>query len=268
MLLGETNNIAEHYNSIVAKFVGGKRVNFALSNSFSHKAHAAAVQFNSKKAVTTLFQTAFQKDPPALTQKIESKRLEKALREKARRAKNKENHVRPKRFNDTKEKGTGYGEDCETTDLSAAAFENEKQIHMTKLKDYHENRTVNETNTRGKEQSALFQKITKSVFMASNFGCVCKARVMAKQVKDICKKMTSYNKAIKHSNESLPIAKTQLEKEQQISIRDCGIYIDKEDMCLAASPTGITTDGNMIIDIQCPRSIISKDTNDPIILCE
>jgi len=199
-LLGETNNIAEHYNSIVAKFVGGKRVNFALSNSFSHKAHAAAVQFNSKKAVTTLYQIAFKKDPPALTQKIESKRLEKALREKARRAKNKENHVRPKRFNDKKEKGTGYGEDCQTTDLSAVDFENEKQIHMEKLKDYHDNRSVNEENTRNEEQSALFQKITRSVFMASNFGCVCKARVLPKQVKDICKKMTSYNKAIKHNN--------------------------------------------------------------------
>lgn len=87
LLLGETNNIAEHYNSIVAKFVGGKRVNFALSNSFHFKAHAAAVQFNTKTAVTSLYQTVFQRNPPALTQKIEQKRLSKAIREKERRRK-------------------------------------------------------------------------------------------------------------------------------------------------------------------------------------
>lgn len=49
LLLGESNNIAEHYNSIVAKFVGGKRVNFAFPNSIYYKAHAAAVQFNTKR---------------------------------------------------------------------------------------------------------------------------------------------------------------------------------------------------------------------------
>lgn len=268
LLLGENNNIAEHYNSIVAKFVGGKRVNFALSNSYKYKTHAAAVQFNSKKAVTTLYQTAFERNPPALTQKIELKRLQKAVYGKERRTMNRENHVRPKRFNDTKEKGSGYGENCQTTDISTDDFENEKKIILEKLKNYQETREANEEKTRSKQRNALFQKITNIVLMASNFGAVCKARVMSKQVKDVCKKMVSNNKAAKHNNESQPIAKQQLAKEQQISIRDCGVYIDKEHMCLAASPTGVTNDGDMIIEIQCPTAIATKDPMDPSILCE
>lgn len=80
--------------------------------------------------------------------------------------------------------------------------------------------------------------------------------------------MVSHNKAARHNIESQPVAKQQLAKEQQISIRDCGVYIDKEHMCLAASPTGITNDGEMIIEIQCPTTISSKDPMDPSILCK
>ncbi|KAJ6642587.1 DNA transposase THAP9 [Pseudolycoriella hygida] len=261
LLLGETNNIAEHYNSIVAKFVGGKRVNFALSNSYLYKAHAAAVQFNTKKAVTTLYQTVFQRDPPTLTQKIESKRLQKALREKNRRAENKANHIRPVRFNDTKQNGSGYGENCERPDLSAEDFENEKEIFLTKLKQNHENRIYVEEQTRTKERNTLWKTITINVLMASNFGSVCKSKVMAKQVEHICKKMISQDKATKHKNESLPTAKKQLEKEQEIAIRDCGVFIDQENMCLAASPSGITIDDEIIIEIHCPKNISSKDPN-------
>lgn len=268
LLLGENNNIAEHYNSIVAKFVGGKRVNYALSNSFKYKANAAAVQFNSKRAVTALYQTAFNRNPPALTQKIELKRLQKAIREKDRRMTNKANHIRPKRFNDAKERGSGYGENCETTDLSTEDFENEKKIFIEKLKENQSNRNANEKETRMKERSILFQKITSTVLMASNFGAVCKARSMAKQVKEICKKMVSHNKAMKHNNESQPIAIQQLAKEQQLSIRGHGVYIDKEHICLAASPTGITNDDSMIIEIQCPTTISSKNLSDPSVLCK
>lgn len=266
LLLGQSNNIAEHYNSIVAKFVGGKRVNFALSNSFYYKAHAAAVQFNSKTAVTTLFQTAFQRDPPALTKKIEIKRLQKTIREKERRRVKKQNRIRPKRFNDKKEKSTGYGVNCQNTDLSIDAFEAEKKLFVAKLKEFHENRGTNEEKTRTKERSVLFQSITNTVLMASHFGPVSKARNMSKQVKDICKGMVCRSKSTKHSNESQPIAKQQLAKEQQLSLRECGVYIDEEHVCLAASPTAISTDGDTIIEIQCPIAIVSKDPNDPSVL--
>lgn len=83
---------------------------------------------------------------------------------------------------------------------------------------------------------------------------------MAKQVKDICKQTASYNKAARHNHESQPVAKKQLEKEQQISIRDCGVFMDKNDMCLAASPSGITID-DVVIEIQCPKTVASKNPN-------
>lgn len=39
-------NAAETYNSVVAKFVGGKRLNFSLKGSYEVRCKAAAVSYN------------------------------------------------------------------------------------------------------------------------------------------------------------------------------------------------------------------------------
>lgn len=40
------NNRAEQFNSLVAKYVGGKRINYALRNSYALRCYAAVVAFN------------------------------------------------------------------------------------------------------------------------------------------------------------------------------------------------------------------------------
>lgn len=75
----------------------------------------------------------------------------------------KQNRIRPKRFNDTKEKGSGYGVNCQGTDMAAEDFANEKEIILQKLKDYQQNCNANEEKTRMKERSALYQKITHGI---------------------------------------------------------------------------------------------------------
>ncbi|CAN7951097.1 unnamed protein product, partial [Ixodes pacificus] len=47
LILDVDNNAAEHVNSLVAKFVGGKRVNFSLRGSYRMRCLGAAVAFNS-----------------------------------------------------------------------------------------------------------------------------------------------------------------------------------------------------------------------------
>lgn len=42
------NNAAESYNSVICKFVGGKRINFALKGSYKTRCEAALISFNSK----------------------------------------------------------------------------------------------------------------------------------------------------------------------------------------------------------------------------
>lgn len=46
LLLNMNNNLAEHYNSLVCKFVGGKRVNYSLRGSYQTRCEAASILFN------------------------------------------------------------------------------------------------------------------------------------------------------------------------------------------------------------------------------
>ncbi|KAF2904432.1 hypothetical protein ILUMI_01741 [Ignelater luminosus] len=48
LLYNVDTNSAETYNSVVAKFVGGKRINYSLKGSYETRCKAAAISFNSK----------------------------------------------------------------------------------------------------------------------------------------------------------------------------------------------------------------------------
>ncbi|KAJ3641437.1 hypothetical protein Zmor_027944 [Zophobas morio] len=49
LMLNMTNNAAETYNSVVSKFVGGKRQNFSIKNSYSKRCQAASLSYNKKE---------------------------------------------------------------------------------------------------------------------------------------------------------------------------------------------------------------------------
>lgn len=46
LLYNVDTDAAETYNSVVAKFVGGKRVNYSLKGSYEARCKAAAISFN------------------------------------------------------------------------------------------------------------------------------------------------------------------------------------------------------------------------------
>lgn len=182
LLRGHTNNPAEHYNSIVAKFVGGKRINFSLSNSYRYKANAAAVQYNERFPLKALYRTKFQGKPPKLSTKVQLKRLRKTDLDKKRRKIRKEKKIFPKKFCRNKQKGTGYGVQ---PDLPPLEFQNEMKIFTEKLEKYQNERISIEQQTREKYRCPLREEVSRKLLLSSFFGSVCKARSLAGQVKAI-----------------------------------------------------------------------------------
>lgn len=69
-----TNNRAEQFNSIVAKLVGGKRVNFSFKNSYEARCYAAVVVFNKGKLQYTLYKSNCQRSPGKSLKALELKR--------------------------------------------------------------------------------------------------------------------------------------------------------------------------------------------------
>lgn len=268
LIQGESNNIAEHYNSIVAKFVGGKRVNFSLSNSYKYRANAAAVQYNSRTALSSFYNANFDINPPELARKLEYKRLHKSNRAKERRAEMKRNKIFRTPFCRMKGNGPGpgYGVHCQRPDMSEEDFQNEKRILLEKLEQHHKNRISVEENTRDKRKCNLWNAIVPKMILSNDFGSICKARAFPPHVKELTQRKPVETKAIRHQNESQSVAITQIAKQESLSIRGCGLCIDDECIFLAASPTGIVIDSDMIVEIQCPLAIFNKDPNDVSVL--
>ncbi|KAK4882653.1 hypothetical protein RN001_005972 [Aquatica leii] len=59
-------NAAETYNSIIAKFVGGKRINFSLKGSYETRCIAAAISYNTYGDFIRVILSELSKDAPGL----------------------------------------------------------------------------------------------------------------------------------------------------------------------------------------------------------
>nr|XP_022901404.1 uncharacterized protein LOC111414324 [Onthophagus taurus] len=74
LILNMTNNSAESYNSVVCKFIGGKRINFGLRNSYEMRCEAAGISYSSTGNYYELLHNAFNKTTSTVTKKYISKR--------------------------------------------------------------------------------------------------------------------------------------------------------------------------------------------------
>nr|XP_034194696.1 uncharacterized protein LOC117610952 [Osmia lignaria]XP_034194697.1 uncharacterized protein LOC117610952 [Osmia lignaria] len=73
LLYALNNNAVESFNNIIAKFIGGKRINFGRRGSYQGRVSAAVVQFNSKETFSKL-SMAMNKEPTTIVRKMEERR--------------------------------------------------------------------------------------------------------------------------------------------------------------------------------------------------
>lgn len=122
------SNAVERYNSIVAKLVGGKRINFSLKGSYQTRCNAAVVSFNSHKVLSSVYKTVVGKSPKGSIAILEKRRLKKRqLSQK---------YLRKKRrliFNATGQ-DADYGDHCEKPDMAPDIFERAKASFLEGLR--------------------------------------------------------------------------------------------------------------------------------------
>lgn len=129
-----TNNPAEEFNNVVAKYVGGKRVNFSLARSYSARVASAVVQYNSKGHASSEFRKhKFGDLDNASIELLENKRKRKLDANEMSR------QLNPTRRQDKREnekyinKGAYYhGDGCEGRDKEPDVFERAKKVFVDK----------------------------------------------------------------------------------------------------------------------------------------
>jgi hypothetical protein len=73
LLYNVNSNSVESYNSIISKFIGGKRINFGLRGSYQSRCSGSVLQFNTQRVMTSLC-NSMNKITPTTAVKVENNR--------------------------------------------------------------------------------------------------------------------------------------------------------------------------------------------------
>ncbi|CAK1590870.1 unnamed protein product, partial [Parnassius mnemosyne] len=155
-------NAVERFNSVVAKFVGGKRINFASRRSYQARCSAAVVSYNTKRPLYTLHKKILGKSPVGSLQKLEGRREQK--RKQANAVKRKKN--RTKLF----EKQNDYGGRVAAPDMSVEDYSAASADFMTNLNTLVCDREGIQKRTTLQRESTEWLQIRRLMLTASNFG--------------------------------------------------------------------------------------------------
>lgn len=252
------SNIVEQFNSIIAKFIGGKRINFSSGISYTTRCHNAVVQHNTGIAHQVLHSTIFNNSPNVFLKKLEIKRLQKVIKNRIA-VKAKPKFTRKKIISTV---DNHYGtETCEKPDMSEVEYNKAKLDLYKKHQENFEQRKQIEEETRNQSSSEKWMEIRSKLLTASNFGKVCRAKKTSYKnyVKSILYSSGISTKATEYGKINESVAIKQLEKQLDIKIESCGLFIHPKELVLAATPDGIINDGEGIIEIKCPSSMSEVD---------
>lgn len=134
LLENETNNPAEQFNNVVAKYLGGKRVNFSLARSYTSRVASAVVQYNSLgKASSSFRKFRLGNGHEACTSKLENARKRKL----ASNAVALQTRPRDRHPNEVVTAGYHHGIGTEDVDMTPDQFEKSKRIFLEKYANLH-----------------------------------------------------------------------------------------------------------------------------------
>lgn len=242
-------NVVERFNSIVAKFVGGKRINFSLRRGYSARCSAAVVSFNNPHPNHTLQKKILGKSPRSILKSIEERRLVK-------RKRNLDNpHKKNRSFKKDRKVQHDYGAQSSAPDMPPEELERAKELFLQNLSELTSNKDKIQQSTINQRDSESWLEIRKNMITASNFGIVIKRREnssKAKLVENILYKSNLGNiAAIAHGVENEQLALKQLALQEKVIIEPCGLYVDHEYPYVGATPDGLIGH-DTIVEVKCP----------------
>ncbi|XP_063389246.1 uncharacterized protein LOC134675025 [Cydia fagiglandana] len=244
------SNAVERYHSIVAKLVGGKRINFTQRYQYQMRCNVAALTFNTQKPLSVLHKAIVGRSPRnEIARNEKNKAKSRLLTAK---------YPRKKRRLFQKEDTRNYGPDCSKPDIDDHMMIKAKQDFLKNLEKSSAERERICRDTILQAGSSEWLELRRNILTASNFGRVVKRRKnisCQNIVKDILyKKSIEHVSSIKHGKDHEADALQQLAHQEGVKIEPCGLYIDSVVPYFGATPDGLISDQKMIVEIKCPKS--------------
>ncbi|KAL4118949.1 hypothetical protein QTP88_011827 [Uroleucon formosanum] len=240
LMFNLNNNAAENYNSILAKFVGGKRVNLCLRGSYELRCNAAVTAYNVGANRLSLFHKQVAQKSPGLFTKRYIKKTQR---------------LKTKILVGPAENYGAVEPDLDSyPDLSLSELNDKKILYLNTL------------NTKRQHECEDWHRERKKRLTASVFGKICKLRKTtsrAKTIESLLYGTFQGNLATKYGVEHEEVAKEQLANILGVNIEPSGLFVDSEQFYLAASPDGLIGDDGLM-EIKCPSSAKSVSPKEAI----
>lgn len=125
-----TNNAAEEFNNIVAKYLGGKRINYSLGRSYTARVAQAVVQYNSEGHAGSEFRKYKFGNSPIAIEKLERNRKRKLVSNEI--ARTTKPRIRRAVQEDKSTSAFYHGEGCENVDMEPTIFEKARKVLLAK----------------------------------------------------------------------------------------------------------------------------------------
>lgn len=170
LLIDVTSNYVEHYNSIVAKFIGGKRINFATSGSYQGRCTAAVVQHNSGHAHYKFHKVVYKSSPGTFAKSNELKRKKKNDQKRNNK------RCRKSLFVNSSNDEIDYGPSSQRPDIDEESMKTESKEFLENLQKTDEECKRIERETILQGDSSEWLELRRNILTASHFGRVCKMR--------------------------------------------------------------------------------------------
>ena len=249
LLKNMTNNASENYNSVLAKFIGGKRVDFTRRGGYSLRCFAAGYSWNSQgEYLSKIHQPITHRSPGVHTKRFVDKRKAVLCRKRLLYDREKRN---AKRSLDKATADADYGLDPHIMDTEISDELKQRYIHRL-CKTIEE---INQIEASTKEQSSctLWHEERRIRLTASAFGRICKLRPQTDCLKVSRSILIGFrgNTSTRYGVDNEVIARRDMESILKEKIRPCGLYIHPTDNYLGASPDGIIGE-NTLLEIKCP----------------
>lgn len=259
LLRNMSTNDAEHYNSVLCKFIGGKRVNFSLGRQYESRCEAAAISFNAQgKFHDVMYRTLTDHSPRRHTKQY----IKQVCAIRKRRAIKIGKGTKRRLHQTTATKDADYGpEAAHIVELTEEEL-NQKKIYFLEIVEINlEKIREIERTTIGQASNPKWLQERSIRLTASRFGEIIKMRATTsttKKVESIISSKFTGNAATKYGIANEPLAISDFEKNTGMVVDSCGLFVCPDYGYLAASPDGIISHDS-IIEIKCPYNLKNLD---------
>ncbi|KAL4153670.1 hypothetical protein QTP88_001503 [Uroleucon formosanum] len=257
LLKNVDNNICEQFNSMINKYIGGKRTNLSQKHTYNTRVEAAVIAFNSQSYLRTIHKSITNASPGTFGKRFLSDAKRIRINNCRRRI------LFPK--NKIHLKVNGPDEDYGLSEplIEDISEEDIKQKKIAFIKSLSEmDRSYLEKETRNQADSQLWHVERRNRITASNFGKICKMRPHTSCKNTVYGLLYGNNiqaKALDYGKSMEPYARNEFETKFGLKVSPAGLCVDSEIPYLAASPDGFV-DYVSLIEIKCPYSAKDCDT--------